>query len=72
MTNFLIINDQITHIIMFTCYTNLSHLSKIRTIYVDGTFKCCPKQFTQFFTIHGLKDSNSYIPLVFFFTARQN
>jgi len=25
-----------------------------------------PKQFPQFFTIHGLKDSNSYIPLVFF------
>jgi len=64
--NFLIINDPITHIIMFTCNTNLSHLSKISTIYVDGTFKCCPKQFTQFFTIHGLKEPNSFIPLVFF------
>jgi len=58
---FLIINDPITHIIMFTCNTNLSHLSKMSTIYVDGTFKCCPKQFTQF-----LKEPNSFIPLVFF------
>lgn len=40
------------------------------TIYVDGTFKYCPKQFTQFFNIRGLKNSNCYIiPLVFLITT---
>lgn len=33
-------------------------------IYIDGSFKSCPIQFTQLFTIHGMKNNN-YIPLVF-------
>lgn len=38
----------------------------MKTIYVDGTFKYCPKLFYQLFTIHGLSNGY-YIPLVFFF-----
>lgn len=70
--HFLIINAPITHIIMFTCNTNLSYFNKISYISVDGTFKCCPKQFKHFFNIRGLKEPNSFIPQVFFFTAKQS
>ncbi|KAE9540918.1 hypothetical protein AGLY_004163 [Aphis glycines] len=38
-------------------------LVSFNTIYVDGTFKCYLKQLTLFFTIYGLKESSSYIPL---------
>ena len=54
------------YIIIFSTITNLSFLSEVDTIFVDGTFKSCPKLFTQFFTVHGLKNNN-YIPLVFFY-----
>ena len=51
---------------MFTFSTNLANLHTMDTIYIDGTFKSCLKQFTQFFIIHGLKESNNYVPLVFY------
>jgi hypothetical protein len=63
---FLLFNDRNSNIVMFSCRTNLTFLSKLDTIYVDGTFRCCPKFFTQLFTIHGLQNDH-YIPLVFFF-----
>jgi len=31
---------------------------------MDGTFKCCPRFFTQMFTIHVLKNGY-YIPIIF-------
>lgn len=62
---FLLINDYENNILVFSTITNLKFLSQVDTILVDGTFKSCPKLFTQFFTIHGLSNGN-YIPLVFF------
>jgi hypothetical protein len=62
---FLLFNDRNSNIVMFSCRTNLTFLSKLDTIYVDRTFRCCPKFFTQLFTIHGLQNDH-YIPLVFF------
>jgi len=38
---------------------------------VDGTFKSCPKLFSQIFTPHGLKNNN-YISLVFFLLPNKN
>ncbi|KAE9521938.1 hypothetical protein AGLY_017672 [Aphis glycines] len=61
---FLLINDQNTNIIIFSCETNLIFLCQSHTIFVDGTFEYCPKYFTQLFTIHSLKN-NFYVPLVF-------
>ena len=33
-------------------------------LFADGTFKCCPKYFSQLYTFHGFRNGH-YIPLVF-------
>lgn len=62
---FLVLNDQIKNIVIFSCDTNLKMLCEVDSIYVDGTFKCCARFWTQMFTIHGSKNGN-YIPLVIY------
>lgn len=62
--SFLILNDSEKHIIIFSCQTNLTFIIEVDTIYMDGTFKYCPRFFLQMFTIHGLKNGH-YIPLIF-------
>ncbi|KAE9544414.1 hypothetical protein AGLY_001593 [Aphis glycines] len=62
---FMIINDIHTSIIIFSTVTNLKTLCDTDNIYVDGTFKSCPKFFHQIFTIHGYVNNKVYIPLVF-------
>ncbi|CAG2206186.1 unnamed protein product [Mytilus edulis] len=62
--NFLQVNDRENGIIIFTCTTNLECLCYVEEIFMDGTFKFCPKFFNQLYTIHGFKNGN-YIPLVF-------
>jgi hypothetical protein len=58
-------NSRETGIVIFTCVTNLKCLSdQIKDIFIDGTFKCCPKFFLQLYTIHGCENGN-YVPLVF-------
>jgi len=64
--SFLLVNDCNNGIIGFSTKSNLEVFCEISTIFVDGTFRSCPKYFYQFFTIHGLV-GESYIPLVFFF-----
>jgi len=50
--------------VIFTTDKSLEVLTKCSTVYVDGTFKSCPKLYTQLYTIHGL--FNGYvIPLVY-------
>lgn len=61
---FLLVNDKINNIVIFSCKTNLEFLCSLDTIYVDGTFNFCTKFFLQMFTIHGLKGDH-YVPLVF-------
>jgi len=63
--NFLLVNDNTSNILLFATETNLKFLSKVDTIFVDGTFKSCPKIFTQMFTVHGLQNGN-YLPLLLF------
>jgi len=60
--DFKFINDWETNIVIFTFSHNLEILSKIKTVFVDGTFKSCPKLFYRLFTIRGVKDNN-YFPL---------
>lgn len=62
--NFLLINDDQSNIIVFCTNSNLKHLCKCDSIYMDGTFDKCTKFFLQMFTIHGFQNGH-YIPLVF-------
>ncbi|KAL4126087.1 hypothetical protein QTP88_010316 [Uroleucon formosanum] len=57
-------NDSVNNIITFTCTQNLEQLKKATTLFVDGTFKSCPKQFYQLFSIF-IKVQNSYVPVIF-------
>lgn len=61
---FVLLNDQDSHIIIFSCIENLKFLCSNEKIFLDGTFNYCTKYFLQLFTIHGFKNQN-YIPLVF-------
>lgn len=62
--DFLIINNHVSNIVIFSCETNLKHLCACNRIFMDGTFKYAPKHFLQLFTIHGWCNGH-YIPLVF-------
>jgi hypothetical protein len=63
--NFLPINDIEKEMIICTCtcQKNLECLS-VSELFMDGTYKCCPKFFKQLYTIHGLRNGH-YVPLVF-------
>lgn len=62
---FLFINNSVKNIVAFSTQSNLKHLTECDVLYVDGTFKSCPRPFYQLFIIHGAKNAN-YTPLVFF------
>lgn len=62
--DFLQINDIEKGMIMYTCQKNLECLSDVSELFMDGTYKCCPKFFQQLYTIHGLRNGH-YVPLVF-------
>jgi hypothetical protein len=60
-----LVNDVDLHIIIFSCTSNLRVLcTQVKDIFIDGTFKCCPKFFEQLYTIHGYSNGH-FIPLVF-------
>jgi hypothetical protein len=61
---FMLNNDLVENYVVFSCTSNLVFLSQLSTVYIAGTFKCCPKFFCQLFTIHGLQNGHC-IPLVF-------
>jgi hypothetical protein len=51
-------NYEQKHIIIFSCQTNLKCINEVDTIYMDGTFKYCPRFF--------LRYNGHYIPQIFF------
>jgi hypothetical protein len=57
---FLQLNDIDNGVVIFSSYINLKCLCDVDDVFMDGTFKCCPK----FYTLHGYKKGN-YVPLVF-------
>ena len=62
---FCLLNSKEHGIIILSCNSNLLALcTKVSEIFVDGTFKCCPKYFEQLYTIHGF-NLGHYVPLVF-------
>jgi hypothetical protein len=58
------LNDIDNGVVIFSSYINLKCLCDVDDVFMDGTFKCCPKYFQQFYTSHGYKKGN-YVPLVF-------
>jgi hypothetical protein len=40
-------------VVVFATERHLNDLQRCSTIYIDGTFKSCPRPFAQFVTIHG-------------------
>ena len=66
--DFLLVNDRETGIVIFSRPKNLKCLcNDVTEMYADGTFKCCPKFYTQLYTIHGYKNGH-YVPLVYDWT----
>ena len=51
-------------LIVFTTASNLSILKSCKHWFADGTFKVCPDEFYQMFTLHGLFKSQ-VVPLVY-------
>ena len=62
--NFVLYINADTGIIIFSCSTNLQCLAGVQEVFMDGTFKCCPKCFAQLYTLHGYKSGN-YVPLLY-------
>jgi len=50
--------------LVFASDEDLRLLAESKIIHVDGTFKVCPKQYSQLFTIHGVVES-LVVPLVY-------
>lgn len=63
--DFILENNPESGMVIISCTTNLAFLANTaEEIFVDGTFKSCPKFFYQLYTIHGLCNGH-YIPLVY-------
>ncbi|CAF1345379.1 unnamed protein product [Rotaria sordida] len=52
------------NLIIFTTKTNLSILKQNKHWFADGTFKVCPDNYYQLFTLHAMM-TNAIIPLVY-------
>lgn len=59
--DFLLYEDN--DIIIFTTKTNLSLLKQSKHWFADGTFKVCPNEFYQLFTLHALLTSTIIPPV---------
>jgi hypothetical protein len=51
--DFVLVNDSESGIIMLGCEQNLIFFCSDVEIFADGTFKCCPKYFSQLFMVLG-------------------
>ena len=69
---FVITNDVPSGLIIFFCSSNLEFLTNsAEEIFVDGTFRFCPKFFYQLYTIHGFRNRH-FVPLVFALLSRKS
>ena len=50
-------------LLMFATNDNYRILQRCRVVYIDGTFKTCPRPYVQYVTIHG-KFRGRVLPLV--------
>ncbi|XP_064648761.1 uncharacterized protein LOC135500972 [Lineus longissimus] len=68
---FLLHQDNDLGIALFAPDANLTALQQCREIYMDGTFRCCPRPYVQFFTIIG-RYRGWIVPLVTVLMANRN
>ena len=62
---FLYENNSDAGIVIFTCKSNLEFLcNEADELFVDGTFKSCPKFFYQMYSVHGHKNGH-FVSLVY-------
>ena len=50
--------------VVFSTEDQLRRLQEADTIYMDGTFTCCPQLWNQLYSLHARKDDQTY-PLVY-------
>ena len=62
---FLLVNDNMENILMFSTAKNLKFLSTCEDLLMDGTFYAVPTLFAQLFVIFGRK-KYTHVPLVYF------
>lgn len=62
--NFMLVNDDVNNIVMFSTEKNLQFLVTCEFLLMDGTFYSAPSLFTQIFIIFGKKKC-VHVPLVF-------
>ncbi len=61
---FLLLNDAVSNIVLFSCQTNLAVMGSMETIFVDGTLSSYPNFLTQLFTLNGVENGN-YVQFCF-------
>jgi len=62
--HFVITNNVLNNLIIFSCTSNLRAFCQAEIVYLDGTFDFCAKIFYQFLTFHGYLNGQ-YVPLIF-------
>ena len=62
---FILVNDDVANIVMFSTERNLNFCATCDTLLMDGTFYACPTLFAQLFIVHG-KKKYTHVPLAFF------
>jgi len=62
---FILVNDDVGNIVMFSTERNLKFLASCDTLLMDGTFYSAPLLFAQAVILHGRKN-NRHVPLVYF------
>jgi len=50
---------------MFATADNLKQLAKCTVLYINSTFKTCPKVYTQLFTVQALYVATIVVPLIY-------
>ena len=59
---FVQVNSIETGIVILSCLPSLKFLvNSVEEIFIDGTFKCCPKYFYQLYTIRALSRTGSML-----------
>jgi len=67
---FLFVNDKANSIVGFSTQQIIKVLCDVKKIYVVGPFKSYPKNFTQLYTIHGLKNDVNLLLVFFYYPTR--
>lgn len=68
---FIVANDPLDNIIIFSCDTNLNFMCDSQTLYVDGTFKYCTTFFHRLVIIHAHLNG-VFVPVVFCLLPNEN